>query len=151
MLLNTLYEAVSYTWRTNKRDHDVLCDDKTFLVTQNCYTALRYIRSKTDIRVLWIDAICIDQSSITERNHQVRLMGEVYRRAKNVLIWRGEGDLIIAPIYIYYSICHTLSFIMVKYLYTVFMGASALMTPSKQLLRYGIVSSIESAFSRAEL
>jgi hypothetical protein len=47
-------------------------------------------RNITHQRVLWIDSICIDQNAIEERNHQVKLMGNVYQRANRVLIWLGE-------------------------------------------------------------
>ena len=43
-------------------------------------------------RVLWIDAICIDQSSTTERNAQVAFMATVYSAAKHNLIYLGEDD-----------------------------------------------------------
>jgi hypothetical protein len=42
-------------------------------------------------RVLWIDALCINQLSIGERNHQVGLMGEIYHGAQAVLVWLGGG------------------------------------------------------------
>ena len=38
---------------------------------------------------LWIDAVCINQEDVLERNQQVMLMGEVYRRASAVLSWLG--------------------------------------------------------------
>jgi len=44
--------------------------------------------------VLWIDALCVDQKDFEEKGHQVKLMGSIYTRAKNVIIWLGpdEGD-----------------------------------------------------------
>jgi len=39
---------------------------------------------------IWVDQICIDQSSTQERNHQVRLMSKVYTQASEVLIWLGN-------------------------------------------------------------
>lgn len=41
-------------------------------------------------RILWADAVCIDQSDVEEKSHQVNLMGEIYGRASRVLIWLGE-------------------------------------------------------------
>jgi hypothetical protein len=38
----------------------------------------------------WIDAICIDQSSIDESNEQVPRMGEIYTSAARVWIWFGQ-------------------------------------------------------------
>jgi hypothetical protein len=43
-------------------------------------------------RTLWIDAICIDQENIPERNAQVLQMRSIYQNAKRVLIWVGEED-----------------------------------------------------------
>lgn len=36
-----------------------------------------------------MDAICINQSDIEERNHQVKLMAYIFSRAKEVLVWLG--------------------------------------------------------------
>lgn len=40
---------------------------------------------------LWVDAICIMQSSIEERNHQVQMMGHIYMQAGLVLVWLGSS------------------------------------------------------------
>jgi Heterokaryon incompatibility protein (HET) len=40
-------------------------------------------------RVLWIDALCMDQNDITERNHQVAQMDKVYKHTRRVLVWLG--------------------------------------------------------------
>jgi hypothetical protein len=37
----------------------------------------------------WIDAICINQSDINERNEQVPRMGDIYSMASRVWIWMG--------------------------------------------------------------
>jgi len=43
---------------------------------------------------MWIDAICINQNDISERNNQVRQMGAIYSQASQVVVWLGEetGD-----------------------------------------------------------
>jgi hypothetical protein len=41
-------------------------------------------------RILWIDAICIDQENLKERGQQVRLMAGIYTKASRVLVWLGE-------------------------------------------------------------
>ena len=40
--------------------------------------------------MLWVDAVCINQSDIEERGHQVKLMRRIYKNATRVLIWIGE-------------------------------------------------------------
>lgn len=59
-------------------------------VTTNLEAALRYLRHESTERVLWIDAICIDQSNIEERNHQVPLMKAIYSKATAVQVWLGS-------------------------------------------------------------
>jgi hypothetical protein len=90
---NSPYDALSYVWGSPPvRNQEIICDKFTLLVTENCRTALQYLRLPSKIRVLWVDAICIDQSTVLERNHQVQLMGAVYKRARKVLIWIGSGN-----------------------------------------------------------
>lgn len=43
-------------------------------------------------RVLWIDALCINQKDVTERGHQVGIMHEIYRNTQKNLIWLGHDD-----------------------------------------------------------
>ncbi|KAF4340804.1 hypothetical protein FBEOM_5256 [Fusarium beomiforme] len=62
-----------------------------FSVTSNCFAALKRLRRKDKPRVLWIDALAIDQSNIDERNHQVSLMSRIYSQAAGVIIYLGES------------------------------------------------------------
>ncbi|KAK7993829.1 hypothetical protein PG989_007210 [Apiospora arundinis] len=60
------------------------------------YEALS-LRREDRVRTLWVDAVCIDQScdqegSIQERNHQIKLMGMVYKTASFVLVWLGPEE-----------------------------------------------------------
>ena len=87
------YEALSYAWDSQEPDHKVSCDGKELAITANCNGALNRFRWTNRPRILWVDSICIDQSSLEERGHQVRLMGDVYSKANLVLIWLGEECL----------------------------------------------------------
>jgi hypothetical protein len=42
-------------------------------------------------KYFWIDAICINQDDIPERNSQVQMMGDIYTNATFVMIWLGPG------------------------------------------------------------
>lgn len=59
------------------------------LERENLWWALYHLRHTTDVRILWIDAICINQYDITERNHQVAHMSRIYTNAQQVVIWLG--------------------------------------------------------------
>jgi hypothetical protein len=91
------YEALSYTWGDPSRTVTINMGtqgSKTthqFSVTSNCFSALKYLRYKEKPRVLWIDALAIDQSNIDERNHQVSLMPRIYSQAEGVVIHLGKS------------------------------------------------------------
>ena len=66
--------------------------DDTIAVTRSLYQALPYLRYREKRRVLWIDAICVDQQNLEERGHQVQRMGDVYSLAERVIVWLGLAD-----------------------------------------------------------
>lgn len=104
------YEALSYVWgsidnpetisvfsifRTGAEEDDVscsVCDAAPLLVTQNLAVALRHLRRQDVARILWIDAICIDQQNIAERSEQVGKMAQIYNLAARVVIWLGPAS-----------------------------------------------------------
>ncbi|KAF4775393.1 heterokaryon incompatibility protein [Colletotrichum scovillei] len=88
------YDAISYTWASEDGamawTQPITLDGRAFLVTANCETALRRVRSRGAQRVVWIDAVCMNQQDVEERGHQVRLMPQIYSRAQRVLVYVGE-------------------------------------------------------------
>ena len=76
---------------------EIGCNGASLLVTANCKAALCQLRDSLQTIKLWIDSICIDQSSdaVEERNRQVALMGEIYKCAKRVIVWLGKSDIYI--------------------------------------------------------
>jgi hypothetical protein len=83
------YEALSYTWGDPNDLEDIIINGLKIKVRANLYSALRHLRTK-EPRVLWADAICIDQGNFQERTYQVGLMDYIYTRASCVLVWLGE-------------------------------------------------------------
>jgi hypothetical protein len=86
---NPSYEALSYTWGTERASHQISIDGVHFAVRPNLFHCLNELRLQIAIRTLWIDAICIDQTNIEERNHQVQEMRKIYAQATLVRIWAG--------------------------------------------------------------
>ncbi|KAI6335200.1 hypothetical protein MCOR29_000356 [Pyricularia oryzae] len=86
------YEALSYTWGDATHQHEIELNGKVHLVTSNLYQALRDLRLENEDRVLWVDAICINQQDVRERGHQVGQMTLTYQNADRVLIWLGPGS-----------------------------------------------------------
>lgn len=99
------YEALSYVWGTDKAEMPVQVVPSSFwddasiithihehfflLVRQNLYDALKHLRKQDVSRFLWIDAISINQTDLSERNQQVRRMGDIYKYASRVIVWLG--------------------------------------------------------------
>lgn len=54
---------------------------------------LKYLRYPDKTRSLWVDAICINQGDIPEKNTQVPRMADIFRLAERVVVWLGaESD-----------------------------------------------------------
>jgi hypothetical protein len=87
------YEALSYCWGDAASKARITVNQYDFGVNHNLHEALRYLRHATKPRIIWDDAISIDQTNVLERNHQIRQMTAVYRHARSVLIWLGACDL----------------------------------------------------------
>ena len=94
------YEALSYVWGDPKSDDVLYLRDSEgaaitskILVTSNLSSALRHLRHTLEPRLLWVDAICIDQDNETEKNRQVLRIPDIYRSAWRVIGWLGEASL----------------------------------------------------------
>ncbi|TDZ22544.1 Heterokaryon incompatibility protein 6, OR allele [Colletotrichum orbiculare MAFF 240422] len=109
------YYALSYTWNGETPSEPLtICNtaDATgtsaggqLLITPNCAAALRVFRKSLHKRfrrrkqvTVWVDAICINQTSDHDKNVQVAMMAEIYRAAKRVIVWFGERDSPATPI-----------------------------------------------------
>lgn len=97
------YYALSYTWG-NEAPSEAMsifptADSTTavtpaqvLLLTPNCAAALKILRKRLgDANVgVWVDAVCINQSDVAEKNVQVTMMAEIYSLAQCVVVWVGQ-------------------------------------------------------------
>jgi hypothetical protein len=86
------YTALSYTWGTPLHDTDIILNGGLFTVRRNLWDFLRVARCNYTCR-LWIDALCINQTDIPEKNQHVKEMAKIYRGAESTLCWLGEPKL----------------------------------------------------------
>ncbi|KAJ4324670.1 hypothetical protein N0V84_003794 [Fusarium piperis] len=89
------YEATSYTWAGENGDGsfsmpiyvgpwwDVL------IQTKNCWSMLRLMRPMKGCRMIWVDAICINQGDVKERDAQVSKMSQIYTSCRSVYLYLG--------------------------------------------------------------
>ncbi|CZS98851.1 uncharacterized protein RAG0_07413 [Rhynchosporium agropyri] len=87
------YEAFSYVWGDPTPAAQIRCIDETdegdIGIGKGLSKALLAFRFLDKTRHIWVDALCINQRDVAERQSQVRLMGAVYTNAKHVLCWLG--------------------------------------------------------------
>lgn len=88
----TSFSALSYTWGSTENLVPISLDGSRMDVTPNLHSALLQLRKEDDPVVFWIDALCINQGDIKERNRQVQRMAEIYQKAAEVVIWLGDSD-----------------------------------------------------------
>ena len=86
------YEALSYVWGDSTTCQILHIGNEELAMSEGLYQALKRLRYPTKARDLWVDAVCINQSSNEEKKYQVQQMYKIYSNAVRVLIWLGEGD-----------------------------------------------------------
>lgn len=86
------FGALSYVWGEPTTTTPIMLEGHIFQATESLVVALHQLRLPDVDRVLWIDAICIDQIDVHERNSQVLLMREIYSRCLKCNVWLGKED-----------------------------------------------------------
>lgn len=92
------YEALSYVWGSMEETVTAFVvgfpgsgdPSSPMQISPSLASALRQLRYTNRTRTLWVDAICINQDDIDERNAQVKRMGRIYSLATRVVVWLGE-------------------------------------------------------------
>ncbi|KAF2423791.1 HET-domain-containing protein, partial [Tothia fuscella] len=93
------YTALSYVWGQRGSSHFPSSVLSEIRVTSNLEAALKHIRKESESVMLWVDAICIDQTNNQEKNIQVGRMGSIFEKAMETIVWLGpaadESDLLL--------------------------------------------------------
>jgi hypothetical protein len=95
------YLAISYAWGNPERTHKLLVNGAALFVPENTFRTLYTVYHAlpsltTELGVpgeqvsLWIDAICINQSDVDEKEDQVRRMGRIYSQAVGAIGYIGR-------------------------------------------------------------
>lgn len=87
------YTCLSYVWGPPEPvlRRDIQLNGCAFRVRRNLLDFLSMARLKSTYlkKYFWIDALCIDQNNVAERNEQVSKMGQIYSDAEEVVAWMG--------------------------------------------------------------
>ena len=97
----TSFEALSYVWGDPTVRRELTVEGQTVAVTVNLWNALRQLAVRSGFHPpLWVDALCVNQEDLVEREEQASLVGEIYGGAARVVVWLGpdpEGECTEAP------------------------------------------------------
>lgn len=86
------HETVSYVWRNASVRATIHINGRRADVPASSAAVLRRVRHESEVRLLWLDAVCINQGNIEEKNHQVATMRHIYTNSRRTLIWLGNSD-----------------------------------------------------------
>ena len=86
------YSALSYCWTQPVRRavQSLLCNGHPVDAGDNLRLALYNNQYVTLPRIVWADALCINQDDPAERSQQVQLMGKIYQQATETIVWLGD-------------------------------------------------------------
>ena len=87
-----LYEALSYVWGNPDKKLPIFMHNYSFDVTVNLRAALLRLRNHSMERVVWVDALCINQANQKEKEYQIQSMAKIYSQANRVIVWLGETE-----------------------------------------------------------
>ncbi len=87
------YEAISYAWGDHPEfNRAIHMNGQVLRITGNLCAALMAYSYANRTRVLWADAICINQADNAEKTQQVAIMADIYSRAKIVQVWLAPAS-----------------------------------------------------------
>lgn len=86
------YTALSYVWGAQEAIHMIWFGNHSLRIRPNLDSALRDLRRRARPIRLWVDAVCIDQNDVFERNHQVQQMRDIFSAASETIIYLGPQD-----------------------------------------------------------
>jgi len=85
--VETTYIALSHVWGTDYPTVKILVNSQSYHITPQLWHFLVLAAQSIPGQCLWIDAICINQSSLAEKKEQIPMMGQIYSRAVMLIAW----------------------------------------------------------------
>jgi hypothetical protein len=85
------YDALSYVWGNPDETRPIVIDKHVLHVTVNLHDALSQLRYRSIERIIWVDAVCINQNDTKEKEQQIQFMAKIYGQANRVVVWLGRA------------------------------------------------------------
>ena len=91
------YAAISYVCGPPEPLTHIQVDGFSMHIRKNCAHALRQALGRSSLQYIWVDAICINQDDLEEKNCQVFRMGDIYSKASivNISLECDDDDIFI--------------------------------------------------------
>lgn len=86
------YETISYVWGDAMIRGTVILNGNPLDIPESAENVLRRVRYADKDRLLWIDAVCINQGDVVERASQVILMSDIFTKTHRTLVWLGPDS-----------------------------------------------------------
>jgi Heterokaryon incompatibility protein (HET) len=87
------FDALSYAWGPPVFNDILICSGFEYPITEHLANALRNLKATYVVRLLWVDALCINQYNLEEKAEQVRVMLSIFQKASRVVIRLGDSSL----------------------------------------------------------
>jgi hypothetical protein len=89
------YDALSYVWGGSDKLQSISVGEHGLQydlpVTEKLHEALSRLRYRSIERIIWVDAVCINQENEQEKGQQIQFMAKIYAQANRVVVWLGEA------------------------------------------------------------
>lgn len=91
------YDALSYVWGDPAEIRSISVrepnstTEHNICVTENLYGVLSRLRYRNFERIVWVDALCINQKDEREKEKQIQSMANIYGQASCVVVWLGQS------------------------------------------------------------
>jgi hypothetical protein len=84
------YEAISYAWGSDSVQVPLSRSGHAIIARKTLSQASQTFRHENQLRLLWIDSICINQADKEERGHQIVLMQSMNTKDRSFVVWLGR-------------------------------------------------------------
>jgi hypothetical protein len=89
------YQALSYVWGSSVCDKELVTPNGIIPITASVHKALLALRQSDQAIMVWVDAVCINQTDPKEKAQQIRLLPEIFQACECTYAFLTEGDPII--------------------------------------------------------
>ena len=85
-----LFDPLSYFCGETTQQHGFKVGNTELQFNANVYNFISEYGARGSTGRLWVDAVCIDQTTRAEKGQQIPLMSDIYSAAQETIVWFGR-------------------------------------------------------------